>query len=167
MGITVKNVSKVREVKAAVKSLAGKKIKVGIVGGESDLSMIAAVHEYGTSIKVTPKMRGWFAANGYPLKKETTQIVIPERSFLRAGFDEHEDEVFRKIEDLMPAVLELHLNAGVFVDTVGREMAGKIQKKIKDIKSPANSQMTKERKGSSNPLVDSGRLVGAIDHRVE
>lgn len=128
--------------------------------------MIAAVHEFGTSINVTPKMRGWFAANGYPLKKETTKIVIPERSYLRSGFDEHVDDISNKIEQLAPNVLDLSISANQFMDMIGLEFSGMIQKKIKDTNSPANSQMTVERKGSSNPLIDSGRLVGAIDYEV-
>ena len=47
------------------------------------------------------------------------------------------------------------------------EFAGLIQKKMRDLKNPPNSQMTVEMKGSDNPLIDTGRLVGAIRHEVE
>src|SRR5690606_13901166 len=91
----------------ALRRLDHKSIKVGIVGSpDSEMVMIAAVHEFGTEISVTDKMRKWFAANGYPLKKETTKIVIPERSYLRSGFSENIDKIADKIEGLLPDVLE-------------------------------------------------------------
>lgn len=164
--IRITDNSNVDEILREIRNLKRKEIKVG-VHGQGEISMIANVHEYGTTIRVTPKMRGWFSAQGYPLKKSTTEIVIPERSFIRSGFDENVDDVFNKMRDLFPQVLELNLNANVFADMVGLEMAGKIQDKIQSLRSPANSQMTKDRKGSSNPLIDSGRLLGAIDRRVE
>ena len=44
---------------------------------------IAAVHEFGTTINVTPKMRAYLHFNGLHLRKDTTHIYIPARPFLR------------------------------------------------------------------------------------
>ncbi|MEH6943391.1 hypothetical protein [Bacillus sp. JJ722] len=164
---TIRDTSNVRELTGNLKELDKNQIKVGILGKDSELSMIAAVHEYGTEITVTEKMRKWFAANGFPLKKETTKIVIPERSFLRSGFDESVDDIAKKIEDLAPLVLQNQVDPQIFMNMIGLEFAGKIQQKIRNLRGPANSDMTVERKGSSNPLVDSGRLVGSISHKIE
>lgn len=164
--IRITDNSNVDEILREIRKLKRKEIRVG-VHGQGETSMIANVHEYGTKITVTPKMRGWFASQGYPLKKSTTEITIPERSFIRSGFDENVDDVFDKAKELFESVLELNLNANLFMDMVGLEMVGKIQDKIQTLNNPANSQMTKDRKGSSNPLIDSGRLFGAIDRRVE
>ncbi len=46
------------------------------------VDIAAAVHE-GATIKVTEKMRLFFAAIQHPLKASTTVIVIPGRPFLR------------------------------------------------------------------------------------
>ena len=152
----------------SLQQLEAKRINVGVFGADdSELVMIAAVHEFGTEIQVTDKMRGWFAANGYPLKKETTKIVIPERSWLRSGYDEGIDSIASEIEQLLPDVLENRVNPSVFTDMIGRKFAGMIQQKLRNLNEPANSSMTIERKGSTNPLIDSGRLVGAIRHEVE
>jgi hypothetical protein len=57
-----------------------------------DIVNIAAVHEYGCVIPVTPAMRKGFSAKfqGLGIRKDTQYIVIPERSFLRATFDSDE-----------------------------------------------------------------------------
>ena len=44
---------------------------------------IAAVHEYGCTIKVTPKMRAYLHHQGVHLKASTQMIYIPARPFLR------------------------------------------------------------------------------------
>lgn len=59
----------------------------------SDYADIAAVHEYGCTIKVTPKMRAFLYHEGLHLKKTTTAIRIPKRSFLQATLD---GRAFRK-----------------------------------------------------------------------
>jgi hypothetical protein len=164
--VTIRDTNNIDRVTRSLRQLKRKSIKVGVMGGESELAMIAAVHEFGTEIEVTPKMRGWFAANGFPLKKDTTKIVIPERSFLRSGYDENIDEIVGTIESLLPAVLENSVQPSVFTEMIGLEFAGMIQKKLRDLRQPSNSDMTKEIKGSSNPLIDTGRLVGAIRHEV-
>lgn len=167
MKITIKDENNTKQLLQTLKELGKSQIDVGIVGGDSEIAMIAAVHEFGCDIQVTDRMRGWFGANGYPLKKETTVIRIPERSFLRSGYDENIDKIAGKVEEMLPAVLENDVNPKVFMDAIGLEFAGLIQKKLRDLKSPANSDMTVERKGSSNPLIDTGRLVGAIEHEVK
>ena len=168
IGITIKDTGDMSEIIKNLQKLNGKKIKVGVFGDDgSDLVMIARVHEYGCEIPVTQKMRAWFAANGYPLKKETTVIRIPERSFFRSGYDENIDTISKKIEEMVPDVIAADVDPKVFMDAIGMEFAGLIQKKMRDLKDPPNSQMTIERKGSSNPLIDTGRLVGSIRHEVE
>ena len=69
-------------------------IKVGIIGDKayekhphSDLTMaeLGAIHEFGATINVTDKMRGWFWFNE-GIHKSNKPIVIPARSFLRDTF---------------------------------------------------------------------------------
>ena len=70
-------------------------IKVGIIGedayeqhSDSGLTMaqLGAIHEFGATIKVTPKMRAYLHYKGIHLKDSTTTITIPARSFLRDTF---------------------------------------------------------------------------------
>ncbi|WP_446662955.1 hypothetical protein [Geobacillus sp. CCR] len=168
MKVTIKDTNNIDKITRNLHQLGGKQIKVGLFGkDDSELVMIGAVHEYGAEIPVTPKMRAWFAANGYPLRKETTVIKIPERSWLRSGYDENINKIAKKIEEMAPDVIEGNVNPRLFMDAIGMEFAGLIQKKMRDLKNPPNSQMTIERKGSDNPLIDTGRLVNAIRHEIE
>jgi len=168
MGVVIKDTNNIDKAVRNLRKLGGNTIKVGIFGADdADLVMIGAVHEYGADIPVTPKMRAWFAANGYPLKATTTVITIPERSWLRSGYDENIDKIADKLEDMVPDVIEGDVNPKIFMDMIGMEFAGLIQKKMRNLRSPANSSMTIERKGSTNPLIDTGRLVGAVRHEVE
>lgn len=68
-------------------------IRVGIIGDKAyekvpgtDLTnaQLGAIHEFGATIEVTPKMRAYLHHKGIHLKKDTTHITIPTRSFLRA-----------------------------------------------------------------------------------
>ena len=131
------------------------------------LIMIANVHEYGCDIPVTDKMRGFFAYNfDVHLKKSTKVIKIPERSFIRSGFDKYHQE-FANYEDLLNQVINGNIPAKDFYDIIGQKGADRIRDfLIKEVKSPANSGLTIKNKGSSNPLVDTGRLADAIDYGV-
>ena len=67
-------------------------IRVGIIGDKAyekhessglTNAELGAIHEFGATINVTPKMRAFLHYIGVHLKADTTQITIPERSFLR------------------------------------------------------------------------------------
>lgn len=94
-------------------------------------------------------------------------VNIPERSFLRTGFDSNVNEITRKIENLLNGVLDFEINPDIFLDMVGMEFAGLIQKHTRKITTPPNSKITTGVKRSSNPLQDTGRLIGSIRHEIE
>lgn len=143
-------------------------VVVGITAkNDSKLIMIANVHEYGCDIPVTNKMRGFFAYNfDVHLKKDTKVIKIPERSFIRSGFDKYHQE-FANYGDLLNQVINGDISAKDFYDIIGQKGAAVIQNfLIKEVNTPPNSGLTIRNKDSSNPLVDEGRLVGAISYEV-
>ena len=86
---------------------------------------------------------------------------------MRGGFDENEDKMLNLIKRFMPEILEGWIPVDVMLNALGMEMSGYIQKYAKNLNSPANSDTTKASKRSSNPLLDTGRLIGAIRHEVE
>lgn len=96
-----------------------------------------------------------------------TSVTIPERSFLRTGFDANVNKIADKIENMLNDVLDFGVNPDIFLDAIGMEFAGLIQKHMKSVNSPPNSPLTVAAKRSSNPLQDTGRLIGAIRHEVE
>ena len=154
------------KIKATLERIDGKKVSVGVLGG-GEQAWLAGIHEYGCRIEVTDKMRKYLAATGLYLKKTTTHIVIPERAFLRNGYDENKDEVIDKAEAVLKDVLNGTMSETQLFEIVGLLLKSKIQDYARDLDSPPNHPYTVERKGSSNPLVDSGSMIGAIDYKVE
>jgi len=64
----------------------------GKAGGDQiDLVNIATLQENGFTIKVTDKMRKYLAAHGLFLRKETTELVVPPRPFIKPVFDQWKD----------------------------------------------------------------------------
>lgn len=70
-------------------------IRVGIMGEQASQihpdsnltnAQLGAIHEFGATINVTDKMRAYLHHIGIHLKKDTTTITIPARSFLRDTF---------------------------------------------------------------------------------
>lgn len=95
------------------------------------------------------------------------EVTVPERSFLRTGFDLNVDKICNKIEDLLNDVLDFQINPRLFLEGIGAEFTEMIQHHMRTITTPPNSDITKNVKQSSNPLHDTGRLIGAIRHKVE
>ncbi|HHT7186905.1 TPA: hypothetical protein ACTZ5N_000113 [Bacillus cereus] len=94
-------------------------------------------------------------------------VTIPERSFIRTGFDNNVEKIGDKIDMLFTEVVELNIDPDVFTDMIGMEFAGMIQRHARTVSSPPNAAATRSTKGSSNPLHDTGRMIGAIRHEVE
>ena len=164
----IKDTTKVPEFLAMLDALMNTSVHVGIFSETEDakLLMIANVHEFGVSIQVTDKMRRYLAAQGLPLRKTTTQINIPERSYIRSSFDEQKGNIEDQARKLLIQVLELRLPPLTFFDVLGGIMVSMVQEYMVNLSDPPNHPFTIERKGSSNPLIDTGRLVGAVTHKV-
>lgn len=153
------------EMQKQLKLATGGAVEVGVLKGEH--AWLAAIHEYGLDIEVTPKMRAFLHRQGLHLKKSTTHIHIPERSFLRAGYDQHRDAVLKKASKLLAEVAAGTMTADQLHTGVGLELSSKIRDYAVELNSPANHPFTIDRKGSSNPLVGpSGDMIGGIDYRV-
>lgn len=149
-----------------LEELNGKKISVGVLGG-GEQAWLASIHEYGCRIKVTDKMRAYLAATGPHLKKTTQYITIPERAFLRNGYDKNKDEVISKAERVLGDVIGGTLSLEQFYELIGLLLKSKIQDYARDLDSPPNHPYTISHKGSSNPLVKSGDMIGSISYKVE
>ena len=147
-----------------IKAVSGKFIEVGAFHGEH--AWLAGIHEYGLDIEVTPKMRAYLHYHGLHLHPDTTHIHIPERSFLRAGYDENKKEVLNHAKRLAAAVAAGRLSADDMFDMIGTELADMIKDYATDLDSPGNHGFTIGNKGSSNPLVDTGDMIGGIDWRM-
>ena len=150
---------------SAANSLDGTKICCGVTGEQG---WLAGIHEYGCHIPVTPKMRAYLHHIGVHLRKSTTVIVIPERSFLRAGFDACKEDVLRQAADGAALVLEGFQSEGDLYALVGELLKDGIADYAKDLKDPPKSALTLQlHPGATNPLVLTGDMIGAISYEVK
>lgn len=166
--MTVEDRSDVDKYLRILEDLCSYGVRIGILskaGGE--ILMIASVHEYGCNIPVTPKMRGYFLYNfGVNISKDTKVIKIPERSFIRASYDVNKSN-FSKFDDLFGATLDGKLEVRDFYKIIGAACVDMIKNYIRDGLKPELSSLTLENKApKTKPLIDSGRLINAIDYEV-
>jgi hypothetical protein len=115
--------------------------------------MLMAIHEFGTE-------------------------TVPERSVIRRVFDAKREEYVALLRKLLPAVYEGKATPKKILDIVGMKMKFDMKAFIRGGEvTPPLAEATiraKERKGRWNknstgdpkPLIDTGRLVTAIDHAV-
>lgn len=165
----VSDESRVDDLLSSLEELESMYVQVGILSSASgEMLIIANVHEFGCDIFVTEKMRGFFRYNfGVGLKRSTNVIKIPERSFIRSSFDNKREELMDN-EDLLSQVVEGNLSAREFYTMLGEVCVGVIKDYlINEVNSPPNSSLTVANKKSSNPLVDTGRLINSIDYEIK
>jgi len=117
----------------------------------------------GTMILAVPKGDDDFE----PMFALTKKVEIPERSFIRSTFDEKQAEWEEFIQKRIVKVLNGKMSPRRMLEQFGAQMAADIQEKITDLDDPDNTELTKERKGSSNPLIgESGRLRQSVTWKV-
>lgn len=167
MSTGVKDTNNIPKYLDMMNGLLANQIHIGIFGADdSQILMIASVNEFGCSITVTPKMRAYLHSQGMHLKASTTEIKIPERSFVRSGFDDREKDIQSRAIKLLKKVLRMELDIDTFFSLIGQRIVDELQQYMTSIDKPANHPYTTEHKESSNPLVDSGRMRDSITYKV-
>lgn len=167
MGVTWKTVKNdFPKMEQSTKILNNRGVNVGhLDGGEQ--AWLAGIHEYGCKIEVTPKMRIWLHAHGLHLKPSTTTINIPERSFLRSGYDKHHKEVIDKCEKALASALAKG-NIDDFLETVGQLLRDKIVDYGRELSTPPKHPFSLEMNpGKGNPLIITGDMLEALTFEVK
>lgn len=150
-------------------------VRAGVLSGATtpdgkSVLEYAPVQEFGGHINVTPKMRGFLAANyGIYLNATTTEINIPPRPFLRTTMQAHKDEWIK--------ILGKAINAGKDAQTaleyVGIRMRDDIIAQIASNMPPPNSAATdliKQKDAPANvgrTLMHTGTLAHSIEYEVD
>ena len=147
-------------------------VKAGILEGSRNAAEVleyAPIQEFGGQIEVTPKMRGFLAANyGIYLKASKTHITIPARSFLRTTFLEH----WQEWRDIIAQALAAGYPPDVALEYAGIRMQDDIIAKIQSSMPPPNSEATNLIKRQTAPemvgrtLQHTGQLVHSIWYEV-
>lgn len=127
-------------------------VKVGVIGtaaqsaheGISNVEL-AAVHEFGSPD------RG-----------------IPERSFIRSTYDEKRDAWTALLKKALRGVYEGKVSLEQALSMVGLRAEADIKRHVTSGVGipPPLKPATIARKGSSRPLVDTGRMINSVSHEV-
>lgn len=136
-------------------SLRGpKKVKVGFPAGEADSDNInkAVWNEFGTAGGASGG--GW----GGP---------IPERPFLRNAMRDNRGKYRDGMKTSAKKLLLGQTSLQTVLSKLGIMAQGDVQESITSLSSPPNSPVTIELKGSSNPLIDSGEMRGAVTWKID
>ncbi|MFT9498026.1 hypothetical protein [Anaerosolibacter sp.] len=170
-----------------LKTLEGKKVDIGVQSGSGttedgfDLAGLAAVHEFGDIIYVPPshktsyhkvKKDGSFKP-GFSKKSKANfamrsqskghYIKIPARPFFRRTFDAGgKEEISAFIDKLFGQLLNRNLTADNMLKRVGLMYEKMSRKKLTEGPWKPNAPSTVKKKGSSRPLIDTGRLRASI-----
>ena len=167
-------------------------VKVGLLaenGGSDevsenlDLAGLGAVQEFGARIKVTEQMRGYLGWKfDIHLKKETTEIVIPARSWLQMPLERNQDlrakikektDLTKQDRELLELTIQEYGEGGLLKElayAVGTSALEQIQEAFETEgfgEWAENRPATIKAKGSESPLIDTGRLRNAITYKVE
>lgn len=140
--------------KVAARLRGPSKVKVGFPSGEADADNIqkAVWNEFGT--------RGGASGGGWG-------GPIPERPFMRNSMRSNTASYKTAMKTSASKLLRGEDSLQTVLSKLGIKAQGDIQAEITSLSSPPNSPLTIELKGSSNPLIDSGEMRGAVTYKVD
>jgi len=169
----------IQRIKREITSLSKMQILVGIQGDEdSEVLMIANVHEFGLTFKMTDKMRRYLGAMGLfddsesynpPAGHQTGYINIPERSFIRASFASGKQGIDATVKMAVDRIGTEKWTAQQAADMIGAFCVQATQSFIDDGKvTPPNSEFTLANKSQKTTLYDSGTTIrDRITYKIE
>lgn len=169
MGIKkIKDIDNTGELLESLNQISSKKINIGLLGdADSKMLTIGNVQEFGCQIKVTPKMRAYLNSIGIHLKNNTKYINIPERSFIRAGFESGRNDLEETVKRYLKYLFAGKISQEKFFEMTGIRAKDLIKDYMTDLRKPPLHPVTKQRKGSSHPLIDTGHLRDTVDFEVK
>lgn len=112
-------------------------------GEQVTVAQLAAIHEFGT-----------------------TDGRIPERSFMRSTIDSNKGQLESLMKKLVGKIADGAMSKDKALGVIGQWLADKMVAKIDSGVPPPNAQSTVDRKGSSQPLIDTGQLKNSIDWEI-
>ncbi len=119
-------------------------------GSAVSVADVGAIHEFGA--------------------ETSTGIVIPQRSWLRAGISENEAEIRRINKTVARFVVNnrRRMSPDQALDIVGEKIVSLIKKRIRGGIPPGLKASTLAKKGpdKTTPLIDSSQMINSIGHKV-
>jgi hypothetical protein len=88
----------------------------------------------------------------------------PPRPFIQSTTDEKRREWRDTVRRLNRLILAGKMTAAEASELLGQDMQADIQQKIVDLRDPPNAQATIDKKGSDNPLIDTGAMKDNVKY---
>ena len=95
------------------------------------------------------------------------KVTIPERSFLRAGYDGNKDSLAAACQNAVRRVIFGELTADQACHNIGVAAVGMIKRYMHTIQPPKSSLTLQSSPGKTATLVQSGRLQNSITYEVK
>lgn len=93
----------------------------------------------------------------------TRHVKIPERSFIRAGYDENKHKLFKKNEREIRNLLMGKIDLDQYYKIMGEYSVSMTKRFMTKLKNPPKSSITlASNPRKNNPLIDSGRLRNSV-----
>lgn len=151
-----KNLEEFTAVRRRIKEMHRMVVVVGIPAGDDDLYPdgeaslvdVAMFNEFGT------ESGSW------------SQEGIPERPFLRPTLKDNKEKYRKAIASGAARAIKGTTEWNTELGKIGLRVSTDIKLKMRDVREPANSDATIEKKGSSNPLIDTSLLRQSITWEV-
>ncbi len=93
-------------------------------------------------------------------------VTIPERSFIRAGYDENKDLLAKACENAVRRVVLGELTAEQACHNIGTAAVAMIKKYMRTVQPAKGSITLASAPGKTTPLVQTGRLRDSITYEV-
>jgi hypothetical protein len=106
-----------------------------------------------------------FGVSAFQLPSGAVHPGIPQRSFIRAWFDESQAFIAETLQSQMALVVAGKLTAEKAGERIALAFEGSVKQRIARGIPPPNAPATIEAKRSSKPLIDTGQLRNAVRGR--
>ena len=135
----------------------------------SDLEFIPISPGYGYLVREKPEAKGKaYDPDNYDwLYMLVESVEIPERSFIRASFDNGGDTLEKLCKEAVDGIIRKGWTAQEAADYVGKWAVEMTREYFNTKLSPAKSATALRTTTQYQPLFDSGRLYNSITYRVE
>ncbi len=88
--------------------------EIGFLSGHSPgaTTVLAKKHAMGFRVPVTSRSRRWAFGLGFPLKKSTTELVIPPRPVIGPVFEQEKNRIVKNINEKTLANIQRYISGG-------------------------------------------------------
>lgn len=134
----------------SIKELNNSAVQIGLFAEVGDKVLTKAiVNEFGTT-----------------QAGKNRNIIIPERSFIRATYNKQYKKVAKRFSQIFESFSNKKFDIKTKLKFIGIEQVSETQSTITNFKTPKNAPSTILRKGSSKPLIDTGEMRMKINYKI-